>query len=60
MTDIPSSLAVSQAAFQRDVSIAAIKQQLEADRAIVRLIDQTTGSQPLNSSGRGQLVNQFA
>ncbi len=62
MADIPTSLAVNQANFRQEVAISAIKQAAEADRAIVGLIDQVadTGAQPLNSSGRGQIVNQFA
>ena len=62
MSEIPTSLALNQANFRQEVAISAIKQAAEADRAIVGLIDQVanTGSQPLNSSGRGQIVNQFA
>lgn len=61
MAEIPTSLAVNQANFRQEVAISAIKQAAEADRAIVGLIDQVvdTGAQPLNSSGRGQIVNLF-
>jgi len=42
---------------RQQISIAAVRQSVEAERAIVQLIAQTTGTQPLNSSGRGSNVN---
>ncbi len=45
---------------RQQISIAAVKQSAEADRAVVQLIAQTTGVQPLNASGRGSNVNVLA
>ena len=42
---------------RQNFSIAALKQSVQAEQAIVNLIAQTTGSQPLNASGRGSNVN---
>lgn len=45
---------------RQQISIAAVKQAAESQRAIVQLIAQTTGAQPLNASGRGSNVNVLA
>lgn len=42
---------------RQNLSIAALKQAVQAEQAIVNLIAQTTGAQPLNASGRGSTVN---
>lgn len=45
---------------RQQISIAAVKQAAESERAIVQLIAQTTGVQPVNASGRGSNVNVLA
>ena len=45
---------------RQQISIAAVKQAAESQQAIVQLIAQTTGTQPLNASGRGSNVNVLA
>ena len=45
---------------RQQISIAAVKQAAESQQAVVQLIAQTTGTQPLNASGRGSNVNVLA
>lgn len=45
---------------RQQISIAAVKQAAESQQAIVQLIAQTTGTQPVNASGRGSNVNVLA
>ena len=45
---------------QQTASLSAVKQAVESERAIVNLIAQTTGVQPVDSSGRGSTVDVFA
>lgn len=45
---------------RQQLSIAAVKQAAESERAVVQLVAQTTGVQPLNASGRGSNVNVLA
>lgn len=45
---------------RQTASLAAVKQAVEAERAIVNLIAQTTGTQPVDPSGRGGTVNVLA
>ncbi|WP_425406260.1 hypothetical protein [Hwanghaeella sp.] len=54
------ALASSVLQGRQQISIAAVKQAAQSQQAIVELIAQTTGSQPLNSSGRGSNVNVLA
>lgn len=42
---------------RQSIAIATVRQSVEAERAIVQLIAQSTGTQPLNASGRGSNVN---
>ncbi len=50
---------ISTAATRQNISIAALKQQLRGEEAIARMVAETvaSGTQALNSSGRGQVVN---
>lgn len=67
MSDILGALALSQAQYQQQVSIAALKQDLEAQDQITQLVAQAAGTeaalssgpQPLNSDGTGQVVNML-
>lgn len=54
------ALASSVLQGRQQISIAAVKQAAQSQQAIVEMIAQTTGSQPLNSSGRGSNVNVLA
>lgn len=65
MADILGALALNQAQYQQQLSIAALKQSLDAQDQVVQLVAQTAGTggqlssgpQPLNASGTGQVVN---
>ena len=51
------ALASTRLQSRQTLSVAALKQSVAAERAIVNLIAQTTGTQPLNNEGRGSSVN---
>ena len=60
MADILGAVALNQAQFQQSLAIALTKQNLNAQAQIVDLVADTVGtdsSQPLNSSGTGQVLN---
>ncbi len=61
MSDIVTAISTMNAHGQQSISIAAIKQTVEAEKQIIAMIDQLVdSSQALSSSGRGQLVNTYA
>lgn len=61
MSEIALATAASTVTARKEVSLAALKQTLESQQAIVRMLQEvTSGSQPLNASGRGSSVNLLA
>lgn len=62
MADVIGALALNQAQFQQQMSIALLKQNLDSQDQVVQLVAEAagTGAQPLNSSGNGQIVNILA
>lgn len=64
MADVLGALALSQAQTQQQLSIALLKQNLDSQDQVVQLVADAAGTgrlaagdQPLNASGRGQVVN---
>lgn len=64
MADVLGALALTQATFQRDLSIALLKSDLDAEAQVADLVAQvagggtlSSGPQPLNTEGTGQVVN---
>lgn len=64
MADILGAIALNQAQFQQQMSIALMKQNFDAQDQVVQLVAEAAGTgelaspdQPLNSSGPGQIVN---
>lgn len=65
MSDILGALALSQAQYQQQLSIAVLKQNLDSQDQVTQFVAQVAGTesalssgpQPLNSEGTGQVVN---
>ncbi|MEC9265149.1 MAG: putative motility protein [Alphaproteobacteria bacterium] len=67
MADVLGVLALNQAQYQQQMSIALLKQNLDAQDQVTQLVAQAAGTaapasgdQPLNASGPGQIVNTLA
>ena len=62
MSEIASAVVSSVTNAKHDLLVGVVKQQAKSERQIVDMIRKTvgSGSQPLNSSGRGSIVNVLA
>lgn len=67
MADVLGAIALNQAQFQQQMSIALLKQNLDAQDQVLQLVSEVAGTgelasgdQPLNASGPGQIVNTLA
>ncbi|NMM45543.1 hypothetical protein HH303_13695 [Rhodospirillaceae bacterium KN72] len=65
MSDILGAVALQQAQFQQQLGIALLKQDFAQQEQILQIVDDAgaaaqSGSQSLNSSGTGQIVNILA
>lgn len=68
MSDAAVASAATSLLNRQDANMAAVKQALKSEQQVADLVSQVTGTpntlssgdQPLNASGRGQIVNTFA